>query len=141
MERKQERKDKSSCECIRSLKRPGICIKDLSECIDISSVDSEFLTVSVESDIKYQGFIEKHLFEIERIKKYESVNIPENMDYSQVNGLLTESKIKLNKIRPQTLGQASRIQGVTPSDISVLLIHLSKYRHVNVSRETMESGV
>jgi tRNA uridine 5-carboxymethylaminomethyl modification enzyme len=123
------------------LKRPGICIKDLSECIDISSVDSEFLTVSVESDIKYQGFIEKHLFEIERIKKYESVNIPENMDYSQVNGLLTESKIKLNKIRPQTLGQASRIQGVTPSDISVLLIHLSKYRHVNVSRETMESGV
>jgi tRNA uridine 5-carboxymethylaminomethyl modification enzyme len=63
------------------------------------------------------------------------------MDYSQISGLLTESKIKLIKIRPQTLGQASRIPGVTPSDISVLLIHLSKYRHVNVSRETMESGV
>lgn len=123
------------------LKRPGICIKDLSDCVDISSVDSEFLTVSVESDIKYQGFVEKHLFEIERVKKYESVYIPENMDYSQISGLLTESKIKLIKIRPQTLGQASRIPGVTPSDISVLLIHLSKYRHVNVSRETMESGV
>ena len=65
---KTERKISHPVSALDLLKRPGICIKDLSECIDISSVDSEFLTVSVESDIKYQGFIEKHLFEIERIK-------------------------------------------------------------------------
>ncbi|NLG17005.1 MAG: tRNA uridine-5-carboxymethylaminomethyl(34) synthesis enzyme MnmG, partial [Fibrobacter sp.] len=111
------------------LKRPEISIDDILQFINIDSVDNEFLKISIESDVKYQGFIEKHLSEIEKMKKYESAIIPDKIDYDQICGLLNETKSKLKKIRPQTLGQASRIPGVTPSDISVLTIHLTKYRH------------
>ncbi len=111
------------------LKRPEISIGDIFQFINIDSVVDEFQKISIESDIKYQGFIEKHLSEIEKMKKYESAIIPDKIDYDQISGLLTETKGKLKKIRPQTLGQASRIPGVTPSDISVLTIHLTKYRH------------
>lgn len=74
---------------------------------------------------KYAGYIENMKKEIASLKKNEAVKIPENFDYSAVRGLLTESRQKFEKIRPLTLGAASRISGVTPSDISVLLIHLA----------------
>ena len=70
--------------------------------------------------------------------KTEFIKIPVNIDYKKITGLLTETQIKLSKIRPETLGQASRIPGITPADLSILGIYISKYGHVKVSRETME---
>jgi len=97
--------------------------------------------VSIESDIKYEGFISKQKEEIERNEKLESTIIPESFDYTTVKGLLNESRLKMQNIRPYTLGQASRIPGVTPADISILTMHLIKFRHLKVSRETTGSGV
>jgi len=76
--------------------------------------------------IKYKGYIDKQSKEIEKFKRGENKKIPVGLDYSKIPGLLTESKLKLDKIKPGSIGQASRISGVTPSDISILLVYLSK---------------
>ncbi len=75
--------------------------------------------------VKYEGYIKRELSEVERQKKLEERRIPENIDYSKITGLRTESVEKLTKIRPLNIGQASRISGVNPADISVLLIYLT----------------
>jgi len=84
------------------------------------------LTLGVESDIKYEGFVRKQLKEVERLRRYEEAKILDGFSYDDVPGLLTESRQKLKKICPGTLGQASRIGGVTPADISVLAMYLLK---------------
>ncbi|CCD30115.1 tRNA uridine 5-carboxymethylaminomethyl modification enzyme gidA (Glucose-inhibited division protein A) [Candidatus Glomeribacter gigasporarum BEG34] len=80
----------------------------------------------VEISIKYQGYIDRQMAEIERCKAYENMRLPENIDYGKVRGLSFEVSEKLTQYRPQTLGQASRISGVTPAAISLLLIYLKK---------------
>ena len=82
------------------------------------------LLLGVESDIKYEGFVKKQQREIERLRRYEEAKIPDDFSYDNISGLLAESLEKLKKIRPSTLGMASRISGVTPADISVLMMHL-----------------
>jgi tRNA uridine 5-carboxymethylaminomethyl modification enzyme len=85
---------------------------------------------------KYEGYIEKQLEQVEQFKKFENRQIPEDIDYSNVNSLRIEAVQKLSKIRPISIGQASRISGVSPADISVLLIHLeSLYRRNNKAEE------
>ena len=74
--------------------------------------------------MKYEGYIKRELAEVQRQKKLEDKKIPENIDYSKIIGLKQESAEKLSKIRPVSIGQASRISGVNPADISVLLIYL-----------------
>ena len=81
---------------------------------------------TAEIQVKYQGYIKRELSEVERQKKLEDKRIPENIDYSAILGLKQESAEKLAKIRPKSIGQASRISGVNPADISVLLIYLGK---------------
>lgn len=124
------------------IKRPEISILDIIKIIDIEEeeADREFW-LNLESDIKYKGFIEKQKKEIEKIKKIEKTKIPENLDYEKITGLLTESKNKMQYIKPETLGQASRIPGVTPADISLMAIYISKIEKNKVSRETMGSGL
>jgi len=78
--------------------------------------------------IKYKGYLEKQEREIDRHQKNENVLIPETFDFSHLTGIKTEAREKLERFRPRTLGQAGRIDGVTPSDIAVLTIHL-KRRH------------
>ena len=78
----------------------------------------------VEIEIKYEGYIQKQLREIERFKNMEGVKIPQNLDFSAVHGLSNELKEKLTQIQPATLGQVSRIEGITPAAISVLLVAL-----------------
>jgi len=122
------------------IKRPEISIMDLIK-IDIINGDGDReFWLNLESDIKYMGFIEKQRNEIEKIKKFENIKIPENTDFEKITGLLSESKKKLKLIKPETLGQASRVPGVTPADISIIAIHISKKEN-KVSRETMGSGV
>jgi tRNA U34 5-carboxymethylaminomethyl modifying enzyme MnmG/GidA len=85
-----------------------------------------YLILGIESDIKYEGFVKKQYNEIEKLRRFENTRIPEGFDYNGVEGLLLESREKLKKIAPDTLGKASRIGGVTPADISILAMFLLK---------------
>lgn len=86
--------------------------------------------VSEQIDIckKYEGYIKRQLSQIEKFKQLEGKRLPENLDFKNLHGLSTEARYKLEKLKPVSIGQASRIDGVSPADISVLLIHLETYR-------------
>ncbi|WP_334077832.1 tRNA uridine-5-carboxymethylaminomethyl(34) synthesis enzyme MnmG [Paenibacillus sanfengchensis] len=87
----------------------------------------------VEIQIKYAGYIEKQLLHVERLQKMEKKKIPENINYEDIHGLAMEARQKLAKIRPISIGQASRISGVTPADISILLVYLEHYNRVTAA--------
>ncbi|MBO8155631.1 MAG: tRNA uridine-5-carboxymethylaminomethyl(34) synthesis enzyme MnmG [Bacillaceae bacterium] len=89
----------------------------------------------VEIQIKYEGYIKKSLQQVERMKKVEDKKIPSDIDYDAIQGLATEAKEKLKKVRPLSVGQASRISGVNPSDISILLVYLEQGKIARVSNE------
>jgi tRNA uridine 5-carboxymethylaminomethyl modification enzyme len=80
--------------------------------------------LTVETDIKYAGYAQKQLAEVERRRRLDTKLLPDGLDYSKVTGLRLEAAQKLASIRPRTIGQASRISGVNPADITVLLIYL-----------------
>jgi len=80
----------------------------------------------VETQLKYEGYITRQQEEVDKLRRHEQAFLPESFDYQDVNGLSNEVKQKLKAVRPQTLGQAARISGVTPAAISLLLIHLKK---------------
>jgi tRNA uridine 5-carboxymethylaminomethyl modification enzyme len=82
------------------------------------------VVLTVETNIKYSGYVKKQMLEVKKYEKLESKLLPCDVDYSEIKGLRIEAAQKLNKFRPQTIGQASRISGVNPADISVLLIYL-----------------
>ncbi|MCC2683388.1 MAG: tRNA uridine 5-carboxymethylaminomethyl modification protein [Paenibacillaceae bacterium] len=88
----------------------------------------------VEIQLKYSGYIEKQLLQVERLRKMESKKIPSDIDYSVIHGIAMEAKQKLTNIRPISIGQASRISGVTPADISILLVYLEHYNKVVAAR-------
>lgn len=81
----------------------------------------------VDINIKYDGYIKRQLKQVEQFKKLEVKKIPEDLDYEQVGSLRLEARQKLEKFRPVSIGQASRISGVSPADISVLLVYLETY--------------
>jgi tRNA uridine 5-carboxymethylaminomethyl modification enzyme len=82
--------------------------------------------LQVEVEIKYSGYVERQLEAVERFKKMEEARLPEGLDYSSVKGLSREVREKLERVRPRSLGQASRIVGVTPAAISILSVHIKK---------------
>ena len=86
--------------------------------------------VKFETNIKYEGYIYNELDRIKNTKKLESLKIPASFDYSSLQGLSTESKDRLNKVKPETVGQASRISGIRPTDITLIGISLQKTFHV-----------
>lgn len=91
----------------------------------------------VNINIKYEGYISRQMKQVRQFKKMEQKRIPSEIDYSKINSLRIEAVQKLTEIRPQSVGQAARISGVSPADISVLLVYLENYNR-NVSRETLE---
>ena len=97
---------------------------------ETSPVQEEVLRASVQEQveigIKYAGYIDRQKGEIERAAYYENLRLPAELDYMQVSALSIEARQRLNKHRPETLGQASRLSGITPATISLLLIHLKK---------------
>ena len=106
--------------------RRGIPLTDIiDELGGFDGIDSEILA-TVEIDAKYQGYLQKGLEQIEKAKKLEEKALPEDIDYLSIKGLRIEAQQKLNKIRPQNLGQAGRISGVSPADIAVLMVYLRK---------------
>jgi tRNA uridine 5-carboxymethylaminomethyl modification enzyme len=108
------------------LKRPEILFEYLSEFVPELKMLKKDVSEQVEIQVKYEGYIKRQMELIERFKKLEEVNFPENFDFHSIIGLTTEVSEKLIKIRPMTLGQASRISGVTPAALSILMINLKK---------------
>lgn len=110
------------------IKRPEL---DYESIRDIDKNRKELpkeVTDQVTINIKYEGYIKRQLRQVEQYKKLENKRIPEEIDYNEVNSLRIEAKQKLSQIRPISVGQASRISGVSPADISVLLVYLEQYR-------------
>jgi tRNA uridine 5-carboxymethylaminomethyl modification enzyme len=112
------------------LKRPRVEIVDLSPLVPSESIRKSLsnheIAEQVEIDLKYEGYIKRELEQIEKFLKYEAFEIPENFDYLGIKSISIEGKERLHKVRPRSIGQASRISGVTNSDISVLSVFLRK---------------
>lgn len=106
------------------LKRPEITMKNMKELINIPF--PEEIMNQVEIQIKYEGYINKANREAEKMLNLESKKIPEDIDYSKIHNLASEAKQKLSEVRPTSIGQALRISGVNPADISILMIYLKK---------------
>ncbi|MDO4545897.1 MAG: tRNA uridine-5-carboxymethylaminomethyl(34) synthesis enzyme MnmG [Bacillota bacterium] len=119
---------KSPVSLLEILKRPEISYDDAAEIDDIRPELSEHQKTMMEVQIKYEGYIAKQQQQIDKFKKLEGKSLPEDFDYDQVSGLRIEAQQKLKQFRPLSVGQASRISGVSPADINVLLIHLEKER-------------
>jgi tRNA uridine 5-carboxymethylaminomethyl modification enzyme len=108
------------------LKRPEIHFKHLFDFDRSLESLPPSVKEQVEIQVKYDGYIKRQMDQIERFKRLEEVNFPEEFDFSSVIGLTTEVMEKLKKIKPHSLGQASRISGVTPAAISILMVNLKK---------------
>jgi tRNA uridine 5-carboxymethylaminomethyl modification enzyme len=132
LEKKKSGKIKQKVKTPNILTRPGI---SLNEIIDRSEKLNRFIKENkienniieqVEIDLKYSGYINREIENAEKLKKLEHVKIPKDIDYLKFSSLSTEAKEKLNSIRPINIGQAARISGIKPSDISILLIYLGR---------------
>jgi len=109
------------------LKRKEISYDDLKHIVELPEI-SEDVKKQVEITLVYEGYIKKQLEQVERMEKLEEKLLPEDINYDDVSSLRDEAREKLNAIRPISIGQASRISGVSPADISVLLVYLEQYR-------------
>ena len=108
------------------IKRPQLDLEKLAKFDTCRPVLKKSVTFAAQTEIKYDGYVRKQLAEVKRNEKTEQRAIPESIDYTKIKGIRIEAMQKLEKIRPMTIGQASRISGVSPADISVLLIYLSE---------------
>ena len=120
------------------IKRPEIKLDELLKILS-NKIYSPSCIAEVEFNVKHSGYLDRQYAQIEKFKSIENKQIPDSLDYHSINALSVEAREKLSKIKPANLGQASRISGVSPADISVLVIYLEKLRHRNVSRETTPS--
>ncbi|MBQ9890033.1 MAG: tRNA uridine-5-carboxymethylaminomethyl(34) synthesis enzyme MnmG, partial [Firmicutes bacterium] len=110
------------------LRRPEVTYENLAVLDKDRPELSYHVRTKVEVGIKYSGYIEKQLLQIEKFKKLETRAIPADIDYMSMEGLRTEAQEKLDKFRPVSIGQASRISGVSPADINVMLVQLEKLK-------------
>ena len=108
------------------IKRPQLSYEALKE-IDTDRPNlNPNIFEQIEVEVKYEGYIKKQLAQVEQMRRMESKLLPPDIDYKTITGLRLEAQEKLNKVHPSNLGQASRISGVSPADISVLVIWLSR---------------
>lgn len=110
------------------LRRPQISYKDLESVDKTRPALHRSVFEQVEIEVKYAGYIKKQLDRVEQVQRMQEKELPENIDYKEISGLRLEAQEKLNKIKPRNIAQASRISGVSPADISVLVIWLSSNR-------------
>ncbi len=109
------------------LKRPEIVYNELKEIDGEMPTINEFVQEQIDIEIKYEGYIKRQIIEAEKVLKLENKKLPKEIDYIAIKGMRIEARQKLNDIRPESVGQASRISGVSPADISVLLIFMEQY--------------
>lgn len=115
------------------LKRPELMYQDIVQFLpDTPSLTKKEIE-QVEIQLKYEGYINKALEKVEKLKRMEAKRIPEKIDYIAINGLATEAKQKLQKIQPETLAQASRISGVNPADMSILMVYIEQGKIAKVT--------
>ncbi|KAF0996826.1 tRNA uridine-5-carboxymethylaminomethyl(34) synthesis enzyme MnmG [Geobacillus sp. TFV-3] len=117
------------------LRRPEMTYEHIRKLAPADEEIAPEVAEQVEIQIKYEGYIQKSLQEVERLKKMENKKIPEDIDYDAIQGLATEARQKLKQVRPLSIAQASRISGVNPADISILLVYLEQGRIARVSNE------
>lgn len=117
------------------IRRPELSYKILAPLDKKRPELPEDVAEQVNINIKYDGYIRRQLKQVEQFKKLETKRLPEDLDYDMVNGLRIEAKQKLKEYRPVSIGQASRIAGVSPADISVLLVYMESYRRNAVHKE------
>lgn len=113
------------------IKRPQLGYDALSEIDENRPNIDRNVFEQVETEIKYEGYIKRQLIVIDQVRRLECKILPENIDYNAIDGLRLEAREKLTKVRPENIGQASRISGVSPADISVLVIYLASLRNKN----------
>ncbi len=126
---------KSAVSLFELLRRPEIKYDDTAVIDDERPVLSSHQKNMMEVQIKYEGYIQKQQQRIEKFKRLENKKLPADIDYDQIDGLRIEARQKLNDFRPLSVGQASRISGVSPADINVLLIYMEKMRRKNGKNE------
>jgi tRNA uridine 5-carboxymethylaminomethyl modification enzyme len=116
------------------LKRPEVTYPVIQRLAPAEAPLSETVSEQVEIQVKYAGYIDKQLAQVERMRKMENKKLPVDLDYMAINGLATEAKQKLHEVRPLSVGQASRVSGVNPADISILLIYLEQGKLAKIAR-------
>ncbi|WP_271000715.1 tRNA uridine-5-carboxymethylaminomethyl(34) synthesis enzyme MnmG [Listeria seeligeri] len=116
------------------LRRPEITYNKIAEIVSRETSVTDDVAEQVEIQVKYEGYIEKSKLQVEKMKRMEDKKIPENIDYDAISGLATEALEKLKKIEPLSIAQASRISGVNPADISILLVYIEQGKIAKVSK-------
>lgn len=124
----------NSIDLLTLLRRPELTMEHIERMAPPPEPLRDEVKEQVEIEVKYAGYIEKQLQQVERLKKMEKKKIPDSIDYSVIHGLANEAKQKLEQIRPISIGQASRIAGVTPADISILLVYIEHYNKVTAAK-------
>ena len=113
------------------LKRPELKFHDICKIFpELNKLDSK-ISNQIEIEVKYSGYIARQNQEISKLKKNENIKIPEGLNYEKIQGLSNEVRQKLIQTKPETLAQASRISGVTPAALSLLLVHLKRQQLVD----------
>jgi tRNA uridine 5-carboxymethylaminomethyl modification enzyme len=118
----------TGCKLADLIRRPQITYSSLAPFDPSRPVLTDDVCEQIELQIKYEGYISKQLQQIEQMRSFEKKKLPENTDYSDIRGLRLEAAEKLNKIQPVSIGQASRISGVSPADISLLIVWLQQQK-------------
>ncbi|MCM3732000.1 tRNA uridine-5-carboxymethylaminomethyl(34) synthesis enzyme MnmG [Fictibacillus nanhaiensis] len=116
------------------LKRPEVTYSVIHKIAPAETPLNETVSEQVEIQVKYAGYIDKQLAQVEKMRKMENKKLPVDLDYMAINGLATEAKQKLHEVRPLSVGQASRVSGVNPADISILLIYLEQGKLAKIAR-------
>jgi tRNA uridine 5-carboxymethylaminomethyl modification enzyme len=109
------------------LRRNEVSLKDVLGILNEEIEDAEVAN-QVEIEVKYSGYVNRELLMVDRLKKYEEKKIPAAIDFKDVKGLSREAQEKLGKVRPISIGQASRISGITPCDLSLLAVYIEKQK-------------
>ncbi|MBI5286274.1 MAG: tRNA uridine-5-carboxymethylaminomethyl(34) synthesis enzyme MnmG, partial [Deltaproteobacteria bacterium] len=112
------------------LRRPGVSLSSIHLLMGRTEMPSPRVIEQVEIQVKYEGYIGRQVEEAKRFRRMEGLRIPENLSFDRIPGLSREVKEKLNAVRPTSIGQASRISGITPAAISILLVHLKRVEQV-----------
>lgn len=115
------------------MKRPEMTYHDIAKLSPSTFELTEEMKEQIEIQIKYEGYIEKSLLQVDKLKKMENKKIPDHIDFEAISGLATEAKQKLKEVRPLSIAQASRISGVNPADISILLVYIEHGRIAKIS--------
>ncbi|WP_273853867.1 tRNA uridine-5-carboxymethylaminomethyl(34) synthesis enzyme MnmG [Guptibacillus spartinae] len=116
------------------LKRPEVTYQEIHQLAPADHDIPEDVAEQVEIQVKYSGYINKSLQQVERMKKMDEKKIPDGIDYYAIGGLATEAKQKLDEVRPLSIGQASRVSGVNPADVSILLVYIEQGKIAKIAK-------